>query len=76
MAEKRKGDLARMGFLALFAGLLTNLHTAALAGLLIGDEQLKQPPAITTTATPTPEVSPTVSATPTSSDTPAPSDDQ
>lgn len=78
MAEKRKGDLARMGFLALFAGLLTNLHTAALAGLLLKPEEFKPQPAITTSATPAPgpAVTPTVSATPTASETPAPSDDQ
>ncbi|MBX3168721.1 MAG: NupC/NupG family nucleoside CNT transporter [Candidatus Eremiobacteraeota bacterium] len=69
MAEKRKGDLARLGFIALFAGVLTNLHTAALAGLLLGDEQFKAQPAITTT--------PTASATPVpTTETPAPSDDQ
>ena len=82
MAEKRKSDLAKLGFIALFAGVLTNLHTAALAGLLIGDEQFKPQPAITTSATPVPETTPTATpapestATPDASETPAPSDDQ
>ncbi len=76
MAEKRKGDLARLGFIALFAGLLTNLHTAALAGLLVGDEQYKPQPAVTTSATPAPAITPTASPSPASSETPAPSDDQ
>ncbi len=82
MAEKRKGDLARLGFLALFAAALTNLHTAALAGLLIGNEEIKKP-AVTTTATPAPEATPTATPAPEAtstplpgSETPAPSDDQ
>ncbi|MBS2035370.1 NupC/NupG family nucleoside CNT transporter [bacterium] len=69
LAEKRKADLARLGFLALFAATLTNLHTAALAGLLIGDADLKQP-AVTVSSTPTPVESPT--ATPEMTETPAP----
>ena len=68
MAEKRKGDLARLGFLALFAATLTNLHTAALAGLLMGPEEYKQP-AVTTTASPTPMPTPLT-------ETPVPADDQ
>jgi CNT family concentrative nucleoside transporter len=77
MAEKRKKDLARLGFLALFAATLTNLHTAALAGLLMGPEEYKPQPAVTTTATPAPEITPAVSGTPTpTQETPAPSDDQ
>lgn len=68
LAEKRKPDLARLGFLALSTAWLVNLHTAALAGLLISDADLKAPPAITTTATPTPDVS----ATPEMTETPAP----
>lgn len=70
LAEKRKPDLARLGFLALSTAWLVNLHTAALAGLLIGDDDLKPPPAITTTATPTPDVS----ATPEMTETPAPAE--
>lgn len=73
MAEKRKGDLARLGFLALFAATLTNLHTAALAGLIMQPEEYKTP-AFTTTATPTPV--PVAPETPLMSETPAPSDDQ
>lgn len=86
MAEKRKGDLARLGFLALFAATLTNLHTAALAGLLMKTEQYKpQPAAAIPSATPAPTASPiatpvpeaTPAATPAQpQETPAPADDQ
>ncbi|MFN8611976.1 MAG: nucleoside transporter C-terminal domain-containing protein [Vulcanimicrobiota bacterium] len=69
LAEKRKADLARLGFLALFAATLTNLHTAALAGLLLSDADLKKP-AVSASPTPTPVV--TATATPEATETPAP----
>ncbi len=63
LAEQRKADLARLGFLALFAALLANCQTAALAGVLMSESsQLGQPtPAVVTTASP----SPALTATPT-----------
>nr|WP_027009132.1 NupC/NupG family nucleoside CNT transporter [Conchiformibius kuhniae]UOP05738.1 NupC/NupG family nucleoside CNT transporter [Conchiformibius kuhniae] len=36
MAPERRGDIARMGMLALLAGSLSNLMSAAVAGLFIG----------------------------------------
>jgi CNT family concentrative nucleoside transporter len=64
LAEKRKGDLARLGFLALFAATLANLQTAALAGLLIKDEAFL-PPAVTASPAPTstPQASPMAEST-------------
>lgn len=59
LAEKRKGDLARLGFLALFTATLVNLQTASLVGCLLGDEQLAAPAAISASPTPSePEASP------------------
>jgi len=55
LAESRKGDLARLGFMALLAAALTNLQTAALAGVLMEDQALTPPAAISTPlASPTP----------------------
>lgn len=64
LAEQRKADLARLGFIALFAALLANCQTAALAGVLMSESnQLGQPaPAVVTTASPSPAV--TASPTP------------
>lgn len=36
MAPKRRADVARLGFMALIAGTLSNLMSAAIAGLFIG----------------------------------------
>ena len=35
LAQKRKADLAKLGFLALLAGTLASLFTAAIVGMLI-----------------------------------------
>lgn len=73
LAENRRSDLAKLGFLALFAATLANLQTAALAGTLVGDEPMNRP-AITVPATPAPEVTPSMTPAPTTnlSGTPTP----
>jgi CNT family concentrative nucleoside transporter len=43
LAENRKGDLAKLGFLALATAVLVNLQTAALVGLILGPESLTKP---------------------------------
>ena len=43
LAEDRKGDLAKLGFLALATAVLVNLQTAALVGTLLGPETLTRP---------------------------------
>lgn len=70
LAESRKSDLARLGFLALFAACLANLQTAALAGILVADDEKIKPPAITAPAAVSATPQPVVGATA----TPAPPD--
>ena len=66
LAENRKADLARLGFVALFCASLSNLQTAALAGMLI-DEQVFTTPALTAPPadSATPAAQPTSTASPT-----------
>lgn len=79
LAEHRKSDLARLGFLALFAATLTNLQTAALAGAILGEETLTRPAVTAPAASPTPgqtageaTPAPAPAATPDASASPAP----
>jgi CNT family concentrative nucleoside transporter len=61
MAENRRADLARLGFMCLTAATLVNLQTAAIANLMLRDSDivLKAPAAITApAATPTPPPTP------------------
>jgi CNT family concentrative nucleoside transporter len=74
MAENRRSDLARLGFMCLLAGTLANFQTAAVANLLIRDSetQLNLPPVVApapaSTATP---AAPAATATPAPTVTPA-----
>lgn len=74
LAEARKTDLARLGFMALFAATLVNLQTASLAGLLMNEEALQTPPAASAPATSqSPAAAPSASPSPTTpSPTPTP----
>lgn len=72
LAEHRKSDLARLGFLALFAATLTNLQTAALAGAILGEETLTRPAVTAPAASPDAPTSPAPAVTPEMSVTPVP----
>ena len=77
MAENRKSDLARLGFMCLLAATLANFQTAAVANLLIRDvdTQLALPPVVAApAASPTPAPTPNDTATPmpAATSTPAP----
>jgi CNT family concentrative nucleoside transporter len=75
IAPERKGDLARLGLMAVLGGTLACFQTATIAGVLITEEESRlvtsqeapetpPSPAVTSTATPSPEASPASDTTP------------
>ena len=75
IAPERKGDLARLGLIAVLGGTLACFQTATIAGVLITEEESRlvttqeapeapPSPAANSTATPTPDASPATAATP------------
>ena len=75
IAPERKGDLARLGLIAVLGGTLACFQTATIAGVLITEEESRlvttqqapeaQPsPSVTSTAAPSPDASPAPEATP------------
>ena len=75
IAPERKGDLARLGLIAVLGGTLACFQTATIAGVLITEEESRlvntqqapeaQPsPSVTSTAAPSPDASPAPEASP------------